>query len=130
QPAIPYASATDVTAKLSGLISETTYHYRLVAANANGSVAGQDQTFTPHAVAALQTKPATSVASTDAQLNGSYIGNGEDTHYYFEWGTDTSYGHTTTAPPGADAGSGVGPTSLSFNLGGLAPITTYHYRIV
>ena len=75
----------------------------------------------------LQTEAATSVTRTTAQLNGSFVGNGEDTHYYFEWGTDQSYGHTTPAPPGVDAGSGVGPTPPSANLTELTPQTEYHY---
>jgi len=129
EPAAPYASATNVTAKLSGLTSETTYHYRLYAKNAEGASVGQDETFTPHSVAGLETKPATSLTTKSAQLNGSFVGNGEDTHYYFEWGTETSYGHKTALE---DAGSpgGPGPTSLSFNLSGLSSLVTYHYRVV
>ena len=130
QPATPITSATDVHADLSGLSSETTYHYRLVASNTNGSNQGADLTYTPHAVIALSTEPATSVTRTSAQLNGSFVGNGEDTHYYFEWGTDQSYGHTMPAPPGTDAGSGLGLTPLSASLGGLTPQTAYHFRVV
>ncbi len=69
--------------------------------------------YTPHAVIGLQPNPPADVTRTTAQLNGSFVGNGEDTHYYFEWGTDQSYGHTTPAPPGVDAGSGSGPTAAS-----------------
>jgi hypothetical protein len=38
-----------VTAELSGLVSGDTYHYRLVATNANGTTADQDATFTTSA---------------------------------------------------------------------------------
>ena len=44
-PAPPYSSANGVSAALSGLEAGTTYHYRLVAANANGTNRGSDQTF-------------------------------------------------------------------------------------
>ena len=129
-PPAPFSSPTDVSAEISALTSDTTYHYRLVATNTNGTNRGPDQTFTPHAVANLSTEAATNVTPTGARLNGSFLGNGEDTHYYFEWGTDTSYGNTTPAPPGADAGSGGGPTFESTDLTGLIPQTEYHYRIV
>ena len=61
------------------------------------------------------------ITSTSAILNGSWIGNGEDTHYYFEWGTTTSYGNDTTLAPGVDGGSGVGVQSAAFELTGLQP---------
>ena len=130
EPAAPLASPTDVSAKLSGLTSETTYHYRLYAKSAEGAAVGQDETFTPHSVAELETKPSEQREyPTSAQLNASFVGNGEDTHYYFEWGTDPSYGHTTALQ---DAGSPSGPaqTPLSFALSGLNSLITYHYRVV
>ena len=37
--------ATDVAATLSGLAGSTTYHYRVVATNALGTVTGEDKTF-------------------------------------------------------------------------------------
>ncbi len=40
------AGATDVAAPLAGLISFTTYHYRVITANSVGGSVGPDQTFT------------------------------------------------------------------------------------
>jgi hypothetical protein len=40
------ASAVEVSEKIEGLAPETTYHFRLVATNAKGTVEGEDQTFT------------------------------------------------------------------------------------
>ena len=40
------SSAQPVSATLSGLLPNTTYHYRLVAANAGGTTNGSDRTFT------------------------------------------------------------------------------------
>ena len=118
------ASPTGVHADLSGLTSRD--HLPL---SPESSATPVDPTqariapYTPHAVIGLATEPATNVTRTTAQLNGSFVGNGEDTHYYFEWGTDQSYGHTTTAPPGVDAGSGSGPTPAAANLSELTPQT-------
>jgi hypothetical protein len=52
EPAVPYASFQQVSAKIPGLNPETTYHFRVVAANAPGSEnPGGDQTFTSPAAA-------------------------------------------------------------------------------
>ena len=126
-PATPYTTNQAVSAGISGLTSETEYHYRLVLVTANGTKKAPDQTYVPHAVAALSTDPATEVARNTATLNGSYTGNGEDTHYFFEWGPSTAYGNST---PLEDAGSGSGAKSISANLVGLTVETTYHYRVV
>ncbi len=125
----PIEAPTALHANLSGLSTETTYHYRLVASNAieHGIRRGADQTFTPHAVADLCTEPATSVERYTATLHGCFNGNGEDTHYYFQWGPTTAYGESS---PLIDAGKVGGAQQESAELGGLALETTYHYRFV
>ena len=91
---------TPVSANLTELTPQTEYHFRLVAVNAVGTTFGDDHSFiTLPAVPGVKTEPATNVMPRSAQLNGSFVGNGEDTHYYFEWGTDPSYGHTTRGAP-------------------------------
>jgi hypothetical protein len=49
------------------------------------------------------------------------------TVYSFQYGTTTAYGAST---PSVSAGSGAPPVAVSANLSGLAPNTTYHFRIV
>jgi hypothetical protein len=129
-PAAPYSDPTEVSAEASELTMETAYVFRVVAENSNGARSGQVLSFTPRAVLGISSDPATEVTQTSATLNGSFDPNGEDTHYYFEWGTDTSYGNTSAEPPGEDAGSTAGDTPVSFDLEGLTAFTTYHYRIV
>jgi hypothetical protein len=127
----PITSPTDVSADLSGkVLGETEYHYRLVATNASGTNFGGDRTFTPHFVSGLVTDPATNLSRNTATLNGHFLGTGEDTHYYFEWGTTTAYGSTSAIPPGEDAGVTNGETPLTFDVSGLLPGTIYHYRVV
>lgn len=130
-PAPPYSAGTDVSADLSSLTTEMTYHYRVDATNANGVHYGVDHTFTTHAVADVETAPASDITQSGATLNGSFTGNGADTHYLFEWGSDTSYGQTT---PDVDAGSGTGGVAAMANLTGLDVYTpsggVYHYRLV
>jgi hypothetical protein len=131
-PVGPYASPTDVTAELPGLIGEHTYNYRFSATNStpNGKGVGENRTITPHYVEALHTDAPSELARNCATLNASYEGNGEDTHYYFEFGKTTAYGSTSAAPPGEDSGSGSTPVALSYRACGLEPGTTYHYRVV
>ena len=74
--------------------------------------------------------PASNISITGATLNGSFSGNAEDTHYYFEWGTTEAYGNLTALPPGADAGSPMGETSVHFDLNHLSVATTYDFRLV
>lgn len=126
-PAAPYTTNKSVSAEISGLTTEDTYHYRVVLVTANGTKKANDQTFIPHAVAGLTTESATDVERNTATLNGSFNGNGEDTHYFFEWGTTEAYGSKT---PVQDEGSPTEPKSLSASLSGLTVETTYHYRVV
>ncbi len=125
-----FSAPADVHADVTGLTTNTTYHFRLVASNAKGTSVGPDQTFSPSYVFGLSTEPPTNVTGTGATLNGSLDPKGDDTHYYFQYGTTTTYGKTTTAPPGVDAGSTSGNTQLLFDLTDLSPFTTYHYRVV
>lgn len=73
------------------------------------------------------TTAATDVTSTTAVVNGTVEPNGEDTTYVFQYGTTTDYG-TTTPVQGPVKGNGA--RAVSATLSGLAPGTTYHYRVV
>jgi hypothetical protein len=76
---------------------------------------------------AVTTGAASSVAQQTATVNGTVDPNGGATTYYFQYGTTRVYGGTT---PEAGAGAGTAPVRVSAALGGLAPATTYHYRLV
>jgi NHL repeat len=130
-PATPYASGTGVTADVSGLTADTTYHFRLVASNSVDANFGKDQTFTPHRVLGLSTVGATNIAPTTVTLNGSFDPDAKSTHYFFEWGKNTSYGNATAVSPGVDAPDITpGTKTVSTNISGLTNYTEYHYRIV
>ena len=90
---------------------------------------GSDRTFTtltatgPPVVA---TNPATNVTSSSATLNGSLDPHGLTTTVHFQYGTTTSYGHTT--PIQTQTGNTY--RNIASNIGGLTTNTTYHFRIV
>ncbi len=119
-------SPVSVHASLTDLTFGATYHYRLVATNADGVSKGEDQTFqTPGA--AIEAGYATSVGLTEATLQTTINPGGSATTYRIEYGTDTSYGSSSPeAPIGAD---NVGQ-SVSTTLEGLTSATTYHWRVV
>ncbi len=73
------------------------------------------------------TGSATNVTQSSATVSGTVNPNGSDTTYYFQYGSTTSYGSNTAS---TSAGSGTSDESVSSNLTGLAPSTTYHYRLV
>jgi plastocyanin len=70
---------------------------------------------------------ASAITDTGATLGGTVNPNGEDTEYFFEYGTSTTYTGTTT-PTGA--GAGTSNVTASAAISGLSPATTYHFRLV
>jgi hypothetical protein len=76
---------------------------------------------------ALSTGPAAAVTPSSATLLGKVTPNGAETTYVFHFGPTTLYGSAT---PVAVAGSGERVVDVVANLTGLAPATTYHYRLV
>jgi phosphodiesterase/alkaline phosphatase D-like protein len=119
----------NVSANITGLSPNTTYHFRLVATNGGGTRYGGDRTFrtlTPTGAPGVTTNPATNVASFSARLNGSIYPHGLTTTVYFQYGTTTSYGLTTSL----QTKTGNTYQSVSANISGLAVSTRYHFRIV
>jgi hypothetical protein len=76
---------------------------------------------------AAATGGASNVGQADALLNGSVDPNGGATTYFFQFGSNTLYGAQTAE---ASAGAGSKAVKVAQPVTGLAPATTYHYRIV
>ena len=122
--------AVDAAADLSGLTTDTTYHYRVVATNAAGVARGADHTLKTAAAPGppgASTGAVRNVATAGARLTASVDPNGRATTYHFEYGTSTSYGKRTAD---ASAGSGQSARSVSAAIAGLSANTRYHYRVV
>jgi hypothetical protein len=73
------------------------------------------------------TGPVSAIGTNSATANGTVNPNGQATNWFFEYGTSTSYGRRTAT---RSAGSGTTNVQVSAALTGLAPGTTYHYRLV
>jgi hypothetical protein len=117
----------EVSEAPTGLTEGTTYHFRIVAKNGDGTTDGADQEFKTLKKPTVETKAATSVTTTGATLNGTVNPNGSETKYYFEYGTTEAYGSKTAE---VSAGSGTSSIEESKAITGLEPETTYHFRIV
>ena len=118
-----------LSAQLTGLTSNTTYHFRSGASGDGGQFHGDDQSFTTlisnSVVTSVVTLAATAVDITSATLNGTANPNGWPSSAWFQWGTTTSYGNLTSS---INLGSGTNALPFSAQLAGLTPSTTYHFR--
>lgn len=136
-------SAVPVSVRLTRLEAGTTYRYRLVAVNSLGlrqsstacgtaggrETDGGEGTFTTAASAPgplAESGPAATISQNAATLTGAVDPRGTRTIYYFQIGTDTTYGVDLFG----DAGAGGEPESVSVLASSLQPGATYHYRLV
>src|SRR5207245_9268408 len=104
-------------------------HVGIVAISSNGTDFGADRTFTTLSATgppAVVTNLAANVTSPAATLHGSVDPHGLTTAVHFQYGTSTSYGHTT--PSQSETGNTY--QSVSANISGLSAGRTYHFRIV
>ncbi len=74
------------------------------------------------------TDAATNITSSTADLHGTVYPGGAATTCYFEYGTTSAYG--STMPCAQTTGPGAAPVSVSANLAGLSPNTTYYFNLV
>jgi hypothetical protein len=105
----------------------TAYQFRLVAKSTSGESKGVDLTFTTRGPPKAITGAASGVGNTAATLAGVVNPEGQQTAYFFEYGTSEAYGQKT---PEAAAGKGTGDVSVSTAIADLAPGTPYHFKLV
>jgi phosphodiesterase/alkaline phosphatase D-like protein len=127
-PTVTGNTVTPVTAAITGLTYNTTYHYRVKGVNTYGTTNGGDLTFTTMGPPpAVVTTAATAVAANTATLNGTVNANNASTTVTFDYGLTTAYGTTVAGVPPTVTGNSV--TAVSAAIAGLTANTTYHYRI-
>ena len=127
-PAGAGTSPVRVQATIGSLLPGTAYHYRAVAASADGTTYGPDTAFTTAKAAPTATTGAASVVLSDgARLTGAVVPAGVETTYQFQYGPSAAYGQQTALTV---AGSGTSKVNVGATIGGLAAGTSYHYRLV
>jgi phosphodiesterase/alkaline phosphatase D-like protein len=108
---------------LEGLAPGATYHFRVVATNDKAETTyGKDATFT--AVPTIN-PVASGVTQTGAVVSAAIEPEGVATGWTLEFGTTNEYGSRVSGMLGA----GMQPETVSVALQGLAPATTYHFRL-
>jgi hypothetical protein len=129
-PAGDGSEPVPVDAQIESLTPATTYHYKIVATNMNGTTAGETRTFRtadpPRAPGVTRTGTA-STAPESAVVRSIVDPNGGATTYYFEYGRTRSYGSRT---PDRTLPEGDAPVSISETLTGLQPYRRYNFRLV
>ncbi len=117
-----------VSANISGLNANKTYHYLLVVKNATGEAEGTGEFTTPVAEAPkVENVHGGSVtpfaASLEAEVNPEY----QTTSCEIEWGKVVSEHKENCVPPTLQ---GSGNQGVSLPVKGLEPSKTYHFRVV
>jgi hypothetical protein len=117
-----------VSANLNGLQANVAYHFRLVAANANGTnETALDATFTTLSPPLVEGESIASADATGATVSARINALGSPTTYHVEYGTTTAYGLST---PETSIGAPQGAVGVQVDLTGLQPGTPYHFRVV
>jgi hypothetical protein len=78
------------------------------------------------AAPAADTNPATNITSSAATLNGTVKPTGQPATFVFEYGQTATYGSKT---PQTAVGATKGKQRVTATISGLAPNTTYHFRL-
>ncbi len=76
---------------------------------------------------AVSTGAARSVTFDSALITGSVNPNGSETYYYVQYGPTRAYGAQSAI---TRLGAGTHTLAVSTAIGGLQPLTRYHYRLV
>jgi hypothetical protein len=122
------AGSGSFTSNLAQLIPSTTYFVRAYATNSAGTSYGSSVSFkTLGDKPASTSTNATSILTTSATLNGTVNPNSLATTVTFEYGLTTSYGGTASAAQSPLSADAIGNVTIA--LTGLAPGTTYHFRV-
>lgn len=137
-------TSSGVHADLKGLMSGTTYRYRLVATTSGvlgGTSVSGSLAFTTLALPGIEATSVTNISSAFAELHAVIDPLGSDTKYHFEYDTrayaDGEGSHGVSIPVtaeeegiGSGGETGGAPASVVQQIGGLAPGTTYYFRVV
>jgi hypothetical protein len=125
------SSDHEIAAQIEGLTANgVTYHFRVVAANANGPTISADHTFITGATAI--TEAATGVTDTAADLHGTVRPEGLALlECKFQYGTSRSYGSTVPCDPAAGSiPADFAGHTVAAALTGLTKNAVYHFRVV
>ncbi len=139
-PAPPYSGLTTVSAAISGLTKDSTYHFRIHITDAGGGSSSRDRTFET-AGPAVSLLSSSNINSTSGTLEAQVNPRGNPTTYHFEYLTEAEFsadGESFTGPdaptlapvPDATLGSAGEAQVVQQRIQNLMPNTVYRYRVV
>jgi hypothetical protein len=124
-----------VHADVAELKAGTTYHFRLLATNANGTAEGEDEEFKTLGPS-VSAGTAFGITASEAKISGEINPNGLETTFDVEYVTEAQFLEGQFDDPERapdlerNIGSGGVPVKVIQQLSGLLPGTTYHFRLV
>jgi phosphodiesterase/alkaline phosphatase D-like protein len=124
--ALTGATTQAVSQSLTGLLPGSTYQYRLVATNSEGSDTKTGTFSTNVAVPTATTGGANGITARGATVGGTLNPGGDAATYVVEYGETAAYGQTSAV---ANVADGTDDVAASRTLNGLEPGTVYHYRL-
>ncbi len=127
-------SPAAVAASLSGLSANTTYHFRLVATNAGGTSATEDETLStlppPPSVEGLSPKAGLDGGGTSVTVQGKNLSQVTQVMFGSAHATSFTAGSPTQLTAVAPAGSGSVPVMVVNRGGGSAPSSADQFQYV
>jgi hypothetical protein len=121
-PAAPCSSPVEY-----GGLAAGGHRFTVVARDAAGNTGAATHAWTVMLQPGVTTGPVVTVQPTSATVGGSVTPTGRATSYFAEYGTTLAYGLRSAVE---SAGSTPAEVPVQALLSGLAPATTYHYRLV
>ena len=116
------------TSNITQLLPNTTYYIRAYGTNSAGTGYGKSVSFkTLGDIPSTSNNNTSDITINSAKLNSSVNANLLSTTVTFEYGVNESYGSTATVPQNPVTGNS--NVDVTADLTGLAPGTTYHFRI-
>jgi hypothetical protein len=127
------AGVTNVGVDVSGLKPDQVYDYRIVAENTFGTTSGQNDTFRTAVLPPQIPSPPTAdfVTAQTAVLGADLNPEHTSTRYHFEYGACPALAGCASVHSTPNEISAVyGVIGASAEIAGLAPSTTYSYRLI
>ena len=123
----PVSATGPFTSSLTGLTPGTLYHVRAYATNTEGTVYGEDVTFTTLLLPTVTTQPVTGITATTATGNGNVtaLGIHNPTQHGVVWSTAEN---PTTADSKTTKGAVSATGAFTSAITGLTTGTLYHVR--
>ncbi len=122
------AGEQTASASLAGLAGGQTYHFKIVAANADGTALRDGVDFVvPKYPPTITLRPAVGALGGKETIRAAVAGNGYDTTVVFRYGETTSYTVTVAGVPGMVAATAAAAKVVEAKLEGLNRGQAYHF---